>query len=81
MIENQNIDDIDRKIMQLRALGHHQIVIASELGMSQSAVSQRIEKIRQITETTKKEDLDKLFWTLILGAGAIYLLGKAFEKK
>jgi hypothetical protein len=81
MIFDNNIDDLDRRIMQLRALGYHQNIIASQLGISQSAVSQRIEKIRQITEGTNKEDAEKLFWTLLLGAGAIYLIGKALEKK
>ncbi len=79
MIEYQNIDDIDRRIMQLRALGMHQEEIARSLGISQSAVSQRIEKIRQQTQGVT--DAEKVFWTILLGAGAIYLLQNLLKKR
>ena len=79
MVYYQNIDEIDRKIMQLRALGLHQEEIAHQVGVSQSAISQRIEKIRAQTEGIT--DTEKLFWTLIIGGSALYLLSKLFDKK
>lgn len=82
MINNQiiqNIDDLDRQIMQMRALGFHQDEIARKLQMSQSAISQRIEKIRNQTQGIS--DTEKLFWTLLVGAGAIYLLSKIFNER
>lgn len=77
MVKNQNIDDIDRKIMQLRALGFHQTDIASSMNISQSAVSQRIEKIRK---QTINKDTDEIFWNLILGSGAYHLMKNLFKK-
>ena len=79
MVDYQNIDETDRKVMQLRALGLHQEEIANQVGMSQSAVSQRIEKIRAQTEGVT--DTEKLFWTLLIGGSALYLLSKIFDKK
>ena len=79
MVNYQNIDETDRKVMQLRALGLHQEEIANQVGMSQSAVSQRIEKIRAQTEGVT--DTEKLFWTLLIGGSALYLLSKIFDKK
>lgn len=65
--------------MQLRAMGYDQNYIASMLGLSQSAISQRLHKIRDVTEGAK--DPEKLFWTLLLGAGAIYVLSRLLKKQ
>jgi len=65
------------KLMQLRALGYTQEEIAQQLGITQSAVSQRISNIRNLAETKKNDD--KAFWELLLGLGAVYLLGKVLE--
>lgn len=77
----QNLDDIDRQIMQLRALGYHQTAIANKLNMSQSTISQRVERIRNISENTDDKDREKLFWTLIIGAGALYLLSRLNDER
>jgi transcriptional regulator len=81
MINESDIDDIDRKIMQMRALGYNQMKIAETLNMSQSAISQRLERLKSLTEGKNPEEIEKLFWTIILGAGAIYILSKILEKK
>ena len=56
----------------------HQEEIARSLGIFQSAVSQRIEKIRQQTQDVT--DAEKVFWTILLGAGAIYLLQNCLKR-
>ncbi len=76
-----NIDDFDRKIMQLRAMGYEQTEIAQQLGVTQSAISQRIRKIRTESDQTNKGDFEKAFWGLLLGVGAAYLLKEIFKKK
>ncbi len=81
MINKYNFDDQDRRIMKLRALGYHQTTISKMLDMSQSTVSQRVENIRETTNGIKEENLDQLFWKILLGAGAVYLLSKLFEEK
>ena len=66
--------------MKLRALGFTQKEIASRLGVSQPAVSQRLELIKR---RTRKEDIDRLFWGLLLGPDAAWLfitLLKSLEK-
>lgn len=73
------IDDFDRRIMQLRALGRSQAEISRMLGISQPAVSQRIRKIR--AQTNETDDVDKVFWTLLLGAGALYLLHELTKRR
>ena len=65
------------KLMQLRALGYSQEEIAQQLGITQSAVSQRLSNIRNLAE--QKQSDDKAFWELLLGMGAVYLLGKILE--
>ena len=74
-----NIDDIDREIMKLNALGYHQEDIARILKKSQSAISQRIDHIREKTKGVK--DIDKLFWRLILGDNTISLLRMILNEK
>jgi DNA-binding CsgD family transcriptional regulator len=72
------LDEIDKKIMQLRALSYRQDSIAKRLKISQSAVSQRINKIRSITNSNKHPE--KLFWDLMLGDGPMHLLKCALKK-
>lgn len=64
------------EVMKLRALGFSQNEIANRLGVSQSAVSQRLDIIRR---RAKNEDIDRLFWSLLLGAGAAWLFIKLLE--
>ncbi|MCK4496826.1 MAG: hypothetical protein KAU24_01420 [Candidatus Aenigmarchaeota archaeon] len=71
MFENK-----DSQIMQLRALGFPQHEIAERLGISQSAVSQRLENIYR---QTRNQDINKVFWNLILGGVSIYLILKLLE--
>ncbi len=73
-----HLDDVDKKIMQLRALSYSQNSIAKRLKISQSAVSQRINKIRITTKGNKNPE--KLFWELMLGDGTMYLLKNALKK-
>lgn len=64
------------EIMKLRALGYSQNEISNRLGITQSAVSQRLGLIRRRAES---EDMDRLFWSLLLGAGAAWLFIKLLE--
>jgi DNA-binding CsgD family transcriptional regulator len=73
-----HLDDVDKKIMQLRALSYSQNSIAKRLKISQSAVSQRINKIRDTTKSNKNPE--KLFWDLMLGDGPMHLLKCALKK-
>jgi len=74
-----DITDNDRLIMQLRALGYSQEEIADRLNMSQSAVSQRIQRINRIARQT--DDPVSAFWDLVLGVGALYVLYKLLGDK
>jgi DNA-directed RNA polymerase specialized sigma24 family protein len=65
------------KVMKMRALGYSQEEIADRLGVSQSAISQRIQKIRRRARETENDD--QLFWELLIGLGAAYLLKKLLE--
>ena len=60
--------------MKLRALGYSQKEIAERLGISQPAVSQRIDTIRKRAQTSK--DDDSAFWQLLLGLGALYVISE-----
>ena len=72
-------DEIDRKIVQLRALGFKQEEIARRVDMSQASISQRLEEINKIAK--KSDDMDKLFWGIMLGAAGLALLGMIVAKK
>lgn len=69
-----DINETDRQIMKLRALGYSQAEIAQRLGVTQSAVSQRIQKIRRVAD--ESDDAESAFWTLLIGLGALYLLSR-----
>lgn len=62
--------------MKMRALGYSQKEIAENLGITQSAVSRRINTIRK---QTQNKNTDNAFWELLLGVGAVYLLAKILE--
>lgn len=64
------ITTAEGKIMMLRALGFSQKEIAEKLGVSQPAVSQRLDFIKR---RCQKENPDRLFWSLLLGPGASWL--------
>ncbi|MBD3361705.1 hypothetical protein GF358_02855 [Candidatus Woesearchaeota archaeon] len=72
------INEIDKKIMQLRALSYSQEQIAKQLRISQSAVSQRIHKIRTIACRNKHPE--NLFWDIMIGDGAMNLIKCALKK-
>jgi len=65
------------RIMKLRALGYSQKEIAEKLGISQSAVSQRLSFIKR---RSQREDPDKLFWSLLLGPGASWMFINLLKK-
>jgi len=73
-----HLDELDKRIMQLRALSYSQNSIAKKLKISQSAVSQRINKIRLTTNGNKNPE--KLFWDIMLGDGPMHLLKNALKK-
>lgn len=68
----------DGQIMKLRALGYSQAEIAEQLGITQSAISQRLTNIRQKARTMQNDD--KAFWYLLFGIGGAILLGKLLEE-
>ena len=73
-----HLDELDKRIMQLRALSYSQNSIAKKLKISQSAVSQRLNKIRLATNGNKNPE--KLFWDIMLGDGPMHLLKNALRK-
>jgi DNA-directed RNA polymerase specialized sigma24 family protein len=77
---SSDITETDRQIMRLRALGYSQVEIAGRLGVTQSAVSQRIRKIRRAADASP-EDADATFWKLLIGLGAVYLLSKLMDNR
>lgn len=71
------IETFEGQIMKMRALGYSQEEIARQLGITQSAVSQRIQGIRKKAQEMGNDE--KAFWGLLLGLGAAYLLSKLLE--
>jgi DNA-binding CsgD family transcriptional regulator len=68
----------DGQIMKLRALGYSQADIAEQLGITQSAISQRLTNIREKAKTMQNDD--KAFWYLLFGIGGAILLAKLLEE-
>ncbi len=68
----------DGQIMKLRALGYSQAEIAEQLGITQSAISQRLTNIREKAKSMENDD--KAFWYLLFGIGGAILLGKLLEE-
>ena len=63
-------------IVKLRGLGYTQQEIANSLGISKKTVQNHLSRIReQAKEADQGIDLDDLFWGIVLGAGALALLG------
>jgi len=73
-----NVDEKDRRIMQFRALGFKQEEIATQLGISQATVSQRLEEINK--KARESSDPEKFFWGILLGA-ALVAIGVMLAKK
>jgi len=70
-----NQDEIGT-IVKLRGLGYTQQEIANYLGISKKTVQNHLSRIReQAEEADQGIDLDDLFWGIVLGAGAVALLG------
>ena len=69
-------------IVKLRGLGYTQQEIADYLEISKKTVQNHLSRIREqarLREDAEEEeqgiDLDDLFWGIVLGAGALALLG------
>lgn len=63
-------------IVKLRGLGYTQQEIANHLGISKKTVQNHLSRIKeQAEEADQGIDLDDLFWGIVLGAGAVALLG------
>ena len=69
----KKIDDLDRNIVKLRALGYKQGDIAKELEISQASVSQRLDTINKLA-TRSTDDRERLFMTLVVGTTAASFL-------
>lgn len=69
----KKIDDLDRNIVKLRALGYKQGDIAKELDISQASVSQRLDTINKLA-TRSTDDRERLFMTLVVGTTAASFL-------
>jgi orotate phosphoribosyltransferase-like protein len=71
-----------RQIIQMRGLGYTQQEIADRLGISRKTVENHLSRLRlQAEEAEEENDLDELFWGIILGAGALALLGALLGSK
>ena len=71
------ITDLDRQIMQFRALGFPQVEIAQRLNISQATVSQRLDNIHK---QVRDQDPQKAFWKLIISGATMYLIVKLIEE-
>lgn len=64
-----------RQIIQMRGLGYSQQEIADHLGISRKTVENHLSRLREQAEEAEEDDgLDKLFWGILVGAGALALL-------
>lgn len=69
-----NQDEI-RKIIQMRGLGYTQQEIAEHLGVSRKTIENHLRRLRkQAEEAEEDNNLDDLFWGIVIGAGALALL-------
>lgn len=69
-------DEDIRQIIQMRGLGYSQQEIADRLGISRKTVENHLSRLRgQAQEAEEGDGLDNLFWGILLGAGALALLG------
>ena len=65
-----------RQIIQLRGLGYSQQEIADNLRISRKTVENHLRRLKvQAQEAEQENNLDDLFWGIVLGAGALALLG------
>ena len=65
-----------RQIIQMRGLGYTQQEIANHLGISRKTVENHLRRLKeQAQEAEQENSLDDLFWGIVLGAGALALLG------
>lgn len=64
-----------RKIIQMRGLGYTQQEIAEHLGVSRKTIENHLRRLRkQAEEAEEDNNLDDLFWGIVIGAGALALL-------
>ena len=73
-----NHEDI-RQMVQMRGMGYTQQEIANELGISKKTVQVHLSRLKKQSKET--DDLDDLFWTILVGAGALAIFSKLFGKK
>lgn len=60
-----------RQIIQMRGLGYTQQEIAEHLGVSRKTVENHLRRLRKQAE--EDDNLDDLFWGILIGAGALAL--------
>lgn len=63
-----------RQIIQMRGLGYTQQEIADQLGVSRKTVENHLRRLREQAKETEADNLDDLFWGIVVGAGALALL-------
>lgn len=63
-----------RQIIQMRGLGYTQQEIADQLGVSRKTVENHLRKLREQAKEAEGDNLDDLFWGIVVGAGALALL-------
>lgn len=68
-----------KAIIQMRGMGYTQQEIADHLKISKKTVQNHLSRLRE--EADETDDIDELFWNILIGAGALALLSKIFGKK
>ncbi len=63
----------------MRGMGYTQQEIADELEISKKTVQNHLSRLRE--EADEADDLDELFWNILIGAGALALLSKIFGRR